>query len=205
MILRYLFMIAIFSTQLSAIVYSQQDYSKLVKHDKLSVSGGFGLEYGVVGLRANYSLNDNFSLVATLGAIHYAKAGIELKAQNLFENSSLLPYLNLQFGVSDRASLNCYFSTDVSSRNLCLTTSQVSVNKTFYGPTISTGTKFKLFKRVRGYGTIGIRYSYVNKSSYRDFAHDFNSRYGANRSTERTNRISLSLGFTYVLKSSNPT
>lgn len=185
-------------------ISAQSDNHNAIHEEKLSLSFGIGHEYSLIGFRLNYLVSEDLSLMAgfspwglvvngELGE-SYAKAGIEYRFSNLVNKKRLLPYANILFGVGKHIRIN-YFDEVNQQRIFGINTS--------YGPTLGIGTKFKLFKKMRSYGNIGIQYVIYNRKKQMKFVDDFNSQYGTNWYF-RSRDVFFSLGYTFILKSKKP-
>jgi len=184
----------------SSVLIAQSDYSEIIHQERFSIGAGIGYEYGIVGVRGAYLLNKSFSVIGTLSNL--PKAGVEYRAHGLFKNPRIMPYLNLQFGATRDVTLSCdAFALDLI---ICESPRSTLERKIFLGPTVGLGMKYKLFKKFRGYGSIGINYNNVCPVQEEDFVRDFNKAHGADRTIIRKNAFSFSIGYTYLLKSTDP-
>jgi len=188
---------------------AQADYSDIAEYEKIGVSLGYGSEFSNFGIKASYGLNKSFFLIGGgtllgLGFDIVAKAGIEFRATSLFKTSSIVPYFNAQFGISENPRLTCNSTWENTGNNCFNTQEWISESKVFMGPTLGIGIKYKLIKRLRGYGSIGVNYNYAQSSKINQFVSEFNELYQADYTEFLDSGISFAVGYTYVFKSSDP-
>lgn len=179
--------------------WAQADYSSIIKEDKLSLTFGMGHQFGVVGLNGAYSLSDVISVSALLSV--YSKLGVEFSAPNLLKTPRLEPYFKVQFGITEALSLaSCDFFQGID----CFGPDVQYERKTFYGPTLSLGTKFKLLKKLRGHGTISLDYNHVDKGQLESYYNTVNEMFGTMHVLSSGRNVFFSIGYAYLLKSTNP-
>lgn len=194
---------SLFSVLLFVVVmpfsWGQSDYSSIIKQDLVNLSVGLGHQYGFVGVSGTYSVTDYFGVSALLSTL--PKVGIEFSAPQLLRTDRLEPYLKMQYGISERLTLSSCEELYLPS---CFGEPQEYKRKTLLGPTLSIGTKFKLFKRMRGYGTISADYNYISESQVETFHSDFNEQYATSHEPRDDRNLYFSVGYTYLLSSSDP-
>jgi len=187
---------------------AQSDYSSIISEDRLSLSGLVSNSvHQLVTVDINYFLSDKVVLLGSLvpsqvlATIPSMRVGMQFRATNLFKTARLVPYLDVQYGVSRYEQL----SFCEADPNQWCAGEFISDKRAFFGPSMELGTKFKLFKRIRGYGTIGLNYEFVNTDSVNDFVTEFNELHSANEPTcQEYSKLSFSFGYTYVFKSTDP-
>jgi len=174
-------------------------YPYVIIENKLSLSVGIGEEYSLYGLRASYFFNRHFGLIGSINPTNFsknsfAKLGVEWQSHVFSDNTLVVPYANVQVGAITDYSL--------SSNSNLIPSGTVTKRKIFYGATLAVGAKMNLIKRIKGYLSIGINFSFINDGSLRSFGDDFNNIYGTNYNPSYPNLYRFSLGYTYVISSS---
>jgi len=178
-----------------------KDYSNLIENEQLSISGGLGYEYGVVGFRASYLFSKSIAVIGTVGA--HPKAGIEYRIHSLSKSGRVTPYVNLQFGVSGIYRLSCNSYNYLTEEVICSSSNNANAEKRFLGTTVGLEVKLKLLRKLPGYLSIGANYNNVCPVQLDDFVSDFNSQNGAELSV-RDIPLAFSVGYTLILKSKDP-